>query len=145
MDIKGKTAVVTGAATGIGRATSLALAEADVSAIALADIDAEKMQQTAAEIERLGTRTLCIPTDVTDIDALEGMFAKAADELGGFDIVFNNAGIVSGEPIWPETPVRKIAQVAQINLIGIVAGTRIAIDHLSRRGGGAIVNTGSIA
>jgi NAD(P)-dependent dehydrogenase (short-subunit alcohol dehydrogenase family) len=96
-------------------------------------------------IEEAGGRAAFVPGDVSDPDQLAAMFAAAADAFGGLDIVHNNAGIVCGEPLWPDTdPARLFRQVA-VNLGAVVVGTRLAVDHLGPRGGGAVVNTASLA
>lgn len=145
MDIKAKNALITGSAAGIGRATAIALADAGAAGIALADLDAEGLEQTARSIEEKGARALTGIVDVTDADAQARFFEQADESLGGLDIVHNNAGTICGEPIWPDTPVEKISLVVSVNLIGVMLGTRIAVDYLSRRGGGVIINTASTA
>jgi NAD(P)-dependent dehydrogenase (short-subunit alcohol dehydrogenase family) len=73
------------------------------------------------------------------------MFAAAQSEFGGVDIVHNNAGLVCGEPLWPDITPETLLRVMNVNLGGVVLGTRLAIPYLRRRDGGAIVNTASMA
>lgn len=145
MDINGKNALITGAAAGIGQATAFALADAGAHGIALADLDENGLADTARVIEQKGARAVVGRVDVTDADQQRAFFEEAEFELGGLDIVHNNAGTICGEPIWPETPLEKIGLVVSVNLIGVMYGTRLAVDALSRRGGGVIVNTASTA
>jgi NAD(P)-dependent dehydrogenase (short-subunit alcohol dehydrogenase family) len=144
MEITGKVAVVTGGGSGIGRATALALAAAG-AAIAVADVDEAGGSETVGLVEDGGGRAVFIRTDVAEARSLEAMFAAAERELGGVDIVHNNAGLVSGEPVWPDITPETLTRVMAVNLGGVVLGTRLAIDPLRRRGGGVIVNTASMA
>jgi NAD(P)-dependent dehydrogenase (short-subunit alcohol dehydrogenase family) len=73
------------------------------------------------------------------------MFAAAASEYGGIDIVHNNAGLVCGEPLWPDITAETLMRVMSVNLGGVVVGTSLAIPYLRKRGGGVIVNTASMA
>ena len=145
MDIKGKNALITGAAAGIGQATAFALADAGAAGIALADLDAKGLDDTANIIEQKGVKALTSKVDVTDSGALQTFFKQAEKTLGGLDIVHNNAGIICGEPIWPEPSLEKIGLVVSVNLTAVMQGTRIAIDMLTKRGGGVIINTASVA
>lgn len=145
MDIKGKNALITGAAAGIGQATAFALADAGAAGIALADLDEQGLADTANVIEQKGAKAVTGKVDVTDATQQVKFFEKAENELGGLDIVHNNAGTICGEPVWPETSLDKIGLVVSVNLIGVMYGTRLAVDALSRRGGGVIINTASTA
>ena len=73
------------------------------------------------------------------------MFAEAERHFGGVDIVHNNAGLIGGEPLWPDVPLEKLMAVITVNLGGVAMGTQEGIHTLRRRGGGVIVNTASIA
>ena len=141
MEITGKTAIVTGAASGIGRELALVLAERGARRLLLWDIDEAELAQTCRRAEAAGARALPRRTDVADLADLSAAFAQAAE--GGYDIVFNNAGIVVGKPEYPQTAVERIDLLVRINLTAVLVGTKFAIDHLSARGGGVIVNTGS--
>jgi NAD(P)-dependent dehydrogenase (short-subunit alcohol dehydrogenase family) len=145
MEIKGKNALITGSAAGIGQATAFALADAGAAGIALADLDEKGLLDTANVIEQKGSRAIVEKVDVTDPEALTAFFERAESELGGLDIIHNNAGTICGEPVWPETSLDKIKLVVSVNLLGVMYGTRIAVDALQRRGGGVIINTASTA
>ncbi len=144
MDVQGKVAVVTGAASGIGRATAVAFAEEGASVV-VADVDEVGGAETVGLIHDVGGRAIFVRTDVTEPRSLEALFAAAEAEYGGIDIVHNNAGLVSGEPLWPEITSETLLRVMQVNLGGVVVGTSLAIPYLRKRGGGAIVNTASMA
>lgn len=144
MELQDKVAVVTGAGSGIGRATALAFARAG-STVVVADIDAAAASETVGLVHDAGGQASSVRTDVTEPRSLEALFAAAEAEHGGVDIVHNNAGLVSGEPLWPEITPETLLRVLNVNLGGVVVGTRLAIPALRRRGGGAIVNTASMA
>lgn len=145
MEIAGKAALVTGAASGIGRAIALALAREGAS-VAVVDLDAAGGAETVRQIEAAGGQACFIAGDVATPDGVRAFFAACEQQFGGLDIVCNNAGIVSGStPPWPETPLEKIALLANINLVGVEMGTRRALDAFAKRGGGVVVNTASIA
>lgn len=144
MDIDGKVALVTGAGTGIGRATALALAARGASVV-VADIDGAAAAATAAAVHAAGGVAVVAVADVSLPDDVRAMFAVADEAFGGVDIVHNNAGLIGGEPLWPDTPLEKIATVVAVNLGGVAMGTAAAIQALRRRGGGVVVNTASVA
>ena len=145
MEIKGKNALITGSAAGIGQATAFALADAGAAGIALADLDEKGLTDTANIIEQKGTKAVFRKVDVTDSTALTAFFEEAESTLGGLDIIHNNAGTICGEPVWPASSLEKINLVVSVNLLGVMYGTRIAVDALQRRGGGVIINTASTA
>ena len=134
IDLAGKVALVTGAGSGIGRATSIRMAEAG-AAVMCADIDADSANQTVEAITSAGGRSTSLQLDVTDQSAVEKSLQQTLDALGGFDILFNNAGI--GDLDYERT--------LDVNLNGVYYGLRHGAELLAQRGGGAIVNTASIA
>ena len=144
MDIAGKVALVTGAATGIGRASALALAEAG-AAVVVVDRDLEGAQRTVGEIEAAGGRAAAVRADVSQPADVRSMFAAATEVFGGVDIVHNNAGLIGGEPVWPDASLEKMMAVITVNLGGVAMGTQEGIKALRLRGGGVIVNTASTA
>lgn len=140
MNITGKTALITGAAAGIGRATAIAFAERGAARILVADIDEAGLAETARLATREGTQVDICRLDVTDADAFAALFEGDAS----IDIVFNNAGIVSGPPPYPGTPIKRIELLVAINLTSVIVGSTLAIRHMQAHGrGGAIVNTAS--
>jgi 3-oxoacyl-[acyl-carrier protein] reductase len=144
VDVRGKVAVVTGAGSGIGRASALAFARAGASVV-VADIDEAGGAETVGMVHDEGADATFARTDVSEARSLEAMFAGAEHDHGGVDIVHNNAGLVSGEPLWPDITPETLQRVLAVNLGGVVLGTRLAIPALRRRKGGAIVNTASMA
>lgn len=143
MDIAGRNALVTGAASGIGRATCLAFAEKGAAHVHLVDLNAEGMAETGRMCAAHGAGFTLHACDVGDLAALERVFAAANAETP-LDIVFNNAGMVTGADLFPDTPVSRIETVTDVNVNAVFAGTRFAVAHMRGRGG-VVVNTGSTA
>jgi NAD(P)-dependent dehydrogenase (short-subunit alcohol dehydrogenase family) len=131
-------ALVTGAASGIGRATAMLLAGRG-AAVACLDVNADALAETAAAI---GERALPIPCDVTDLAAVEAAVSQAAADLGGLDAVANVAGVGDFTGDVAEIAPEEWARVLAINLTGPFHVSRAAIPHL-RAAGGAIVNVSS--
>lgn len=137
MDIKGKRAIVTGSASGIGRATALMLAGRGAADIALVDIDGAGLEESARLVAALGGSARVHRLDLADIAATEAWF----NEHGGVDILHNNAGVVSGANQFPEMAADRIGWVVDINLTSLVVATQVAAQAMRARGGGVIVNT----
>ena len=143
MNISGRAALISGAAAGIGRATAVAFARKGASRIVLVDIDRPGLEETARLVSAEGARGVVQVVDVTDGAALEALFEGAFAD-GGLDIVFNNAGILSGPPAFPDTPLARIRQVVAINFTAVIEATWHAIRLMKAAGkGGVIVNTSS--
>ena len=143
MDISGRTALISGAAAGIGRATAVALARKGARRIVLVDIDQAGLTETERQVTEAGAAAETRVVDVTDGDALQALFDDAFAE-GALDIVFNNAGILSGPPAFPETPLARIRQVVAINFTAVIEATWHAIRLMrAARRGGVIINTSS--
>jgi NAD(P)-dependent dehydrogenase (short-subunit alcohol dehydrogenase family) len=147
--LEGKSALVTGGASGIGRATALAFAR-EGAWVAVADLTLEGAQRTVAAIEAQGGQAVAVVCDVTDDAAVEAMVAAAVNAFGGLDCAFNNAGIA---PFQVNAGGQKIADVApeawqrilDVNLTGVWRCLRHEVAQMRRQGtGGAIVNTASV-
>ena len=132
-------ALVTGAASGIGRATAILLAGRG-AAVACFDVNADGLAETAAAI---GERAVPIPCDVTDLAVVEAAVSQAAADLGGMDAVANVAGVGDFTGDVAEIAPEEWARVLAINLTGPFHVSRAAIPHLRAAGGGAIVNVSS--
>ena len=138
MELEGKTALVTGAAMGIGSAVARALRDEGAHVI-VADRESEAGKRAAAELGGLFVRV-----DVAEDEELRRMIETAERFAGGLDILVNNAGGVE-EPVYPEAPVERWERVLAVNLRAVMLSTQIALEPLRRRGGGAIVNVASVA
>jgi len=138
-----KTAIVTGAGSGIGRAVALALA-ADGYNVALAGRRREALEATAAEA---GGETLAQPTDVTDAQAVAALFDATVDRFGRIDVVFNNAGIGAPPVDMDELTIDQWKAVVDTNLNGMFYCTREAFRVMKAQSpqGGRIINNGSIS
>ena len=132
-------ALVTGAASGIGRATAILLAERG-AAVAGLDVDSDGLAETAAAI---GAGAVTLVCDVTDLAAVETAVTRAAAELGGLDAVANVAGVGDFTGDVTEISPEEWARVLAINLTGAFHISRSAIPHLRAAGGGAIANVSS--
>jgi NAD(P)-dependent dehydrogenase (short-subunit alcohol dehydrogenase family) len=142
MELPGKVAVVTGAASGIGRACAHAFADAGASVL-VADVDADGGTETVASMSGMRGSGEFVRTDVRRTEEITAMFDAAVDRFGRLDVVCNNAGIVCGEPLWPSTSPERLADQVAINLGAVILGTRLAIDRFGPEGG-VVVNTASI-
>jgi 3-oxoacyl-[acyl-carrier protein] reductase len=143
MDVQDRVAIVTGSATGIGRATAVALAEAGAQAVVLADINETDVEATAMAVSAAGAEALPVRTDVGNLDSLRNLFAQTESVFGRLDILHNNAGMGEGADVWPDLPSERCASIVSVNLSGVVLGTQLALSPMKRSGGGVIVNTAS--
>ena len=144
MELRGKAAIVTGGGSGIGRATALALAREGVRVV-VADRDAVGAGETVRRITTAGGESLAMTCDVTETEQVRGLIETCEQTFGGLDILFNNAGITTGLPAFPDGPPSRWRQTLEVNLYGVILCAQLAIAAMRRRGGGAIVNTASTA
>jgi NAD(P)-dependent dehydrogenase (short-subunit alcohol dehydrogenase family) len=142
MEIEGKVALVTGAASGIGRASAVALASAGAK-VAVVDIDSDGGAETVSQIEQAGGEAVFLPVDVTEVAQVQRMVEDAEQRFGGLDIVHNNAGILTPTHDLGTADLDRWLTMVQINFTAVLLGTAAAIPALQRRGGGAIVQTAS--
>jgi NADP-dependent 3-hydroxy acid dehydrogenase YdfG len=126
--LDGSAALVTGASSGIGAATALALA-AEGAAVALVARRADRLEDLAKEIRGGGGTALPIEADVTDRAAAESAVERAASELGGLDILINNAGVMLLGPIL-DAPVDEWERMVSLNVLGLLYCANAAIPHL---------------
>lgn len=144
MSISGKIALVTGAGQGIGRAIALRLA-ADGANVAIVDIKSDKMEQVADEVRKAGRKATTFKADVTKREDVFAAVDHAEKELGGFDIMVNNAGIASIQPISEVTP-EELDKTLKVNIAGVLWGIQAAANKFKdRKQGGKIINASSIA
>jgi NAD(P)-dependent dehydrogenase (short-subunit alcohol dehydrogenase family) len=143
VDLAGKVAVVTGGASGIGRATAVALARAGAD-VALADVNDERLAEAQAEIAALGQRALGVHCDVSQDGDLERLARVTEAELGPVDLLMNNAGVVLRGAL-EAISLDDWQWCFDINLFGVVRGLRAFLPGMLARGSGYIVNTASIA
>lgn len=143
MELSEKVAVITGGASGIGRATALALARLG-NDVVLADVHEERLAATEAEIAALGRRALAVRCDVSRDDDMERLAKVALGEFGRVDILMNNAGVIL-RGLLEEIPMAAWEWVLGINLLGVIRGVRAFLPHMLVRGNGYIINTGSMA
>lgn len=141
-DLADSTVVVTGASSGIGAATAYALARRGADVV-LAARSAPALREVAACCWRLGGRALVVPTDVTDPVRVHRLAALAVQEFGRIDAWVNNAA-VSAVGLFDEIPADEFRRVVEVNLLGVVYGTRAALPYLLAGGGGVVVNNASV-
>lgn len=142
--MSGRVAVVTGAGRGIGRAIALRLAS-DGLAVAVNDVNPDSAAAVGKEIEAAGGRALPVPGDVTDRDAVFGMVARAADELGRLDVMVANAGIVQVNTVLETTP-EDLRRIFDVNVNGVVYCIQAAAERfIAQGGGGKIISAASVA
>jgi NADP-dependent 3-hydroxy acid dehydrogenase YdfG len=135
----GRVAVITGASSGIGEATARALA-AEGHRVALLARRADRIQALADE---LGDGAIAVEADVTDRDSLVAAAQRVQDELGGADVLVNNAGVMLLAPFTSEQRAEQ-RQMVEVNLLGAMTATEVFLDQL-RDGGGDLVNISSVA
>jgi NAD(P)-dependent dehydrogenase (short-subunit alcohol dehydrogenase family) len=139
----GKVAFVTGAASGIGRATALVLAR-DGAKVTVADIDAEGGEETAHMIKEAGGEALFVPTDTSKTEDVRRLIEATVETFGRLDYAVNNAGIEGALAPTAEYPEEAFDKVIAVNLKGVFLGMKYAIPEILKTGGGAIVNVSSI-
>jgi 3-oxoacyl-[acyl-carrier protein] reductase len=142
MELKEKVALVTGAAQGIGKAVALMLARHGADVI-VADVNLEKAQETAREVEAIGRGAMAVKVDVTRLSDVEQMVESALGRFGKIDILINNAGIARDKLILRMTEEDWDA-VLDVNLKGTFNCTKAVIKHMSKQRSGKIVNIASV-
>lgn len=144
MRIDGKVALVTGAGQGIGRAIALRLAK-DGAHVAIADLNEEPMEAVAEEVRRGGREATTFKADVSRREEVFAAVDHAEKELGGFDIMVNNAGIAQIAPLLDVRP-ETAQKVLEINLLGVLWGIQAAAEKFkARKQKGKIISASSIA
>jgi NAD(P)-dependent dehydrogenase (short-subunit alcohol dehydrogenase family) len=142
-ELHDRVAVVTGGASGIGRAIALELARAGMH-IVLADIDEARLAGVQQEIEALGRQALSVMTDVRELDSLHQLLAQTLARFGRCDVMVNNAGVFHANTLLG-APIEQWRRVIDTNLWGVIHGSHVFGTHFVKVGAGHIVNTASAA
>ena len=139
-ELTGKVAIVTGSASGIGRATVEKLHEQG-AAVVIADVDRAQGEDLA---DSLGDRATFHRTDVADPDQVSGLVDRAVGVFGGLHIMVNNAAVSSALRGLLKDDFEDFDRIMRVNVLGVMAGTKFAARHMAEAGGGSIVNMASI-
>jgi NAD(P)-dependent dehydrogenase (short-subunit alcohol dehydrogenase family) len=142
-DLSGKTAIVTGGGSGIGRQMAGALAELGANLVLCAR-KVERCEEAAAELSGLGVRALGLQCDVRKPDDIRAVVERTVGELGSIDVLVNNAGTSWGAPA-EDTPLEGWQKVVDVNLTGVFLFSQAAGRTMIENGGGSIVNIASVA
>jgi NAD(P)-dependent dehydrogenase (short-subunit alcohol dehydrogenase family) len=143
MQFIGKTVLITGGATGIGRAAALAFAREGAS-VMIGDID-DRAADTVSLIEAAGGKAAFKHADVSDADAMTALVRDTAARFGGMHMAFNNAGVLPPPLPFHEVPASDLDLILNVDLKGVYFSMQAQIRHFLKNGGGAIVNTASVA
>jgi len=141
--VEGKAAIVTGAASGIGRATALLLAK-EGAKVVVADINEANGKKVAGEIKSKGGEAVFIKHDVASENSWSEVVKKTLSEFGRLDILVNNAGVMLIKEI-ENTSLEEWRRLMSINLDGVFLGTKHAVGAMKKSGGGSIINMSSAA
>jgi 3-oxoacyl-[acyl-carrier protein] reductase len=143
MKLAGKTALITGAGSGIGRATALLFAEEGAN-IAVNDINLSTAEETSSTIKLEGHRAIAIKADVAETVEVDAMIDRVIEEFGGIHILVNNAGMASGCPTI-DFSLESLVKIISVNLTGPFLCCQKAGRWMIRNGGGRIINIASVA
>jgi 3(or 17)beta-hydroxysteroid dehydrogenase len=141
--VKGKVAIVTGGASGIGKATASLLAK-EGAKVVIADINEADGKKVAEEIKGGGGKAIFVKHDVTSEGDWKGLIEKTLAEFGKLDILVNNAGVLFAKEI-KDTPLEQWRWLMSVNLDGVFLGTKYAVGAMKKSGGGSIINLSSLA
>jgi NAD(P)-dependent dehydrogenase (short-subunit alcohol dehydrogenase family) len=142
--LNGKVAIVTGAASGIGRATALLFA-AEAARVVAADWDAEKGQRVVEEVLDGGGDAVFVQADVSSPEDMQKVIGRAVEAYGHLDVIFNNAGVEGEQAQTADCTLENWDRVIGINLKGVFLGMKYAIPEMLKKGGGVIINNASVA
>jgi NAD(P)-dependent dehydrogenase (short-subunit alcohol dehydrogenase family) len=143
MRFEGKTVLITGGATGIGRAAAFAFAQEGAS-VMIGDVD-DRAAETVALIEAAGGKAFFKTADVSDANAMTELVRDCVARFGGMHMAFNNAGVLPPPLPFHEVPPRDLDHILNVDLKGVYFAMQAEVRHFLSAGGGAIVNTASVA
>jgi NAD(P)-dependent dehydrogenase (short-subunit alcohol dehydrogenase family) len=143
MQFEGKTVLITGGATGIGRATAIAFARQGAS-VMIGDID-DRAAETVRLIDAAGGKAFFKRADVSDAEAMTALVRDCVARFGGMHMAFNNAGVLPPPLPFHEVPASDLDLILNVDLKGVYFAMQAEIRHFLDNGGGAIVNTASVA
>jgi NAD(P)-dependent dehydrogenase (short-subunit alcohol dehydrogenase family) len=144
MRLKGKVALITGGGSGMGRAASLLFAR-EGAKVAAIDITEASAAETARMIKAAGCEAISLRADVSDSEGARAMVEETVRAFGGLDVLYNNAGIEGESGFIAQLSEDAFDRVIAINLRGVWLGMKYALPRIVERGGGAIINTASVA
>ena len=144
MEPNGKVALITGAGSGIGRATALLLAEKGASVV-VADVNESGGNETVEAVKAAGSEAAFVRADVTSRDDVAAMVAFTKKTYGGLDIAYNNAGVGTPGPRFPDARPDDWERTLAIDLLAVVSCIQAQVPAMKERGGGVIISTASIA
>ena len=144
MNFKGKTALITGSGSGIGRATAIMFAEKGAD-IMVSDIKEEGGKETVQLVKKIGQKAVFCKTDVADLEQVKNLITVAVDTFSKIDIAVNNAGIGGDFKITHEQSIESWNKVIAVNQTGVFYCMQEELKQMMQQGGGAIVNIASIA
>ena len=139
-----KTAIITGAGSGLGQAAALSLAEQGIN-IAVVDVNEEGGNETVKQVKEAGADALFIKADVSKAEDVKNYVDQTVEKFGTIDYFFNNAGISGSGKYFLETDINEIDKIVGINMLGALYGIRYVAEVMLEQGGGSIVNTASSA
>ncbi|MGW1024369.1 SDR family NAD(P)-dependent oxidoreductase [Streptomyces sp. NPDC002577] len=142
--VPGQVAIVTGAASGIGKALAEAFGERGLNLV-IADVDADGLRDTRDELSALGVEVVAVPTDVTSAEAVARLSRTAIERFGTYDVVCNNVGAANRlRPSWEITSA-EWERLLSLNLRSVINGIRELVPHLVHKNSGHILNTASMS
>lgn len=144
MDFTNKTAIVTGAAVGIGKATAIRLAAYGANVVML-DMNEEALAAAEAEVRAVSDKVMTLVCDVTDIAAVNACVERATERFGGVDILVNNAALWRCWTKFLDTPFEEWKKYLEVNVMGTVYITKAVLHQMVQRGWGRIINLASVA
>ena len=144
MEFQGKTAIVTGASAGIGRATAIKFAEEGANLV-LVDIDGEKLKAVEESVRALGANVLSFSCDIADEESVKNVVATAIERFGKVEILVNNAGIWRCWQPFVEMPSEHWKRYIDVNILGTMYFAHEVLPDMLKHGYGRIINLGSVA